>query len=153
MNNERSRWILQKNDLPQGIVLSPTIFNIYTNNQPIHYGTRSFHILRRHAQHSPLPHLIKSKRHYRGGPGCISKPLQHKQSAWKSMVNSLLAGTRYMTLRRRANSRRNGIPLHLGCPLWSSPPQLAVTNTHHVDVFIIRSKSFPWPQEGQNYSH
>ena len=42
LNIESSRWRKQKNDLPQGSVLAPTIFNIYTNDQPNHYGTRSF---------------------------------------------------------------------------------------------------------------
>ena len=41
-NNERSRWIKQKNGLPQGSVPSPILFNIFTNDQPIHDGTRNF---------------------------------------------------------------------------------------------------------------
>ena len=42
LNNEHSRWRKQKNGLPQGSVLASTIFNIYTTDQPIHDGTRSF---------------------------------------------------------------------------------------------------------------
>ena len=42
LNNERSKWITQNNGLPQSSVLSPVLFNIYTNNQPIYYGTKAF---------------------------------------------------------------------------------------------------------------
>ena len=42
LNNERSRWRKQKNVVSKGSVLSPILFNIYTNDQPIHGGTRNF---------------------------------------------------------------------------------------------------------------
>ena len=41
LNNERSRWRKQKNGLPHGSIMPPPLI-IYTNDQLLHNGTRSF---------------------------------------------------------------------------------------------------------------
>ena len=42
LNGKKSRWRRQRNGLLQGSVPAPMLFNIYTNDQPVHTDTRSF---------------------------------------------------------------------------------------------------------------
>ena len=42
LNDKKSRWRIQKHGLPQGIILAPSLFNSYTNDQPLHTDCSRF---------------------------------------------------------------------------------------------------------------
>ena len=90
LNNVRSRWRKQKNDLTRGSELVASLFNIYTNYHPIHNGTRSFIYaddLCITTQYQAVPSMLKRqlKRHW-----ITCNILQNEQSACKSIKNTSL---------------------------------------------------------------
>jgi len=42
LQGKKSRWRNQRSDLPQGRVLAPDLFKIYTNDQPTNLNTKHF---------------------------------------------------------------------------------------------------------------
>ena len=55
LNKERSRWRMQNISLPQGSVLTPTLSNIYTNDQAHPLWNQELHLRRRSMYHGPVP--------------------------------------------------------------------------------------------------
>ena len=81
----RSKWRLQKNNLPQGTVFSPILFNIYTSDQPIYNGTMIFIYADDPCITSPCPLFTEVKDTTEEALSDLSDQThQRKQSACKS---------------------------------------------------------------------
>ena len=60
LNNERSRWRIQKNGLPQGSVSPHPIQHIYERSANPRWN-EEFHIRRRPVRHIPVPYLPRRR--------------------------------------------------------------------------------------------
>ena len=84
LNNERSRWRIQKNGLPQGSVISPhSIQHIHERSANPRWN-EEFYIRRRPVHHSPVPYLPRNWTNNWRGTGGTDTLLQKQQSACES---------------------------------------------------------------------